>query len=77
MTRRYRPAGEPDPAALPTAVNGQPAVGCYIWDDDAGCYVASVLDVLTLRDNRIAAVTAFLTPEVLAEVGLPERLPAV
>jgi RNA polymerase sigma-70 factor, ECF subfamily len=61
---------------VPAVVNGQQAVGCYEWDDEAGCYVGAVLDVLTLRDDRIAAVTAFLDPRVLAEVGLPERLPA-
>src|ERR671923_2274500 len=37
---------------LATHANGQLAVGCYIWDDDAGAYAAHVIDVLTLRGDR-------------------------
>jgi RNA polymerase sigma-70 factor (ECF subfamily) len=42
--------------------NGQVAVCCYRYED--GRYVPSVLDVLTIRGDRIAAVTAFVTPEI-------------
>jgi RNA polymerase sigma-70 factor, ECF subfamily len=45
------------------SANGQLAVGCYILDPGRGRYVASVLDVLTLDGDRIAAVDAFLTEE--------------
>jgi RNA polymerase sigma-70 factor, ECF subfamily len=58
---------------LATRANGQLAVGCYAWDDDRGAYVASVLDVLTLRGDRIAAITAFLDPTLFAAFGLPEE----
>jgi RNA polymerase sigma-70 factor (ECF subfamily) len=58
-----------------TRANGQPAVGCYSWDEARGAYVASVLDVLTLRGERIAAVTAFLDPGVFPRFGLPPELP--
>ena len=34
-----------------------------------------MIDVLTLSGARIAAVTAFLTPEVYRRFGLPESLP--
>jgi len=74
---------------LPTRANGQLAVGCYILDRDRGDYAAGVIDVLTLDGDRIAAVTGFVTfdvvdlpegrqvtaPEVFARFGLPARLP--
>jgi RNA polymerase sigma-70 factor, ECF subfamily len=60
---------------VPAQANGQPAVGCYRWDADRGAYVAAVLDVLTLDGGRIAAVTAFVTPDVFRRFGLPEELP--
>ena len=50
-------------------VNGQLAVGCYLYDDALGRYVGFVLDVLTLEGEKIAAVTAFLA----AEAAEPER----
>nr|WP_217924023.1 sigma-70 family RNA polymerase sigma factor [Miltoncostaea oceani] len=83
MTVRWRHA--------PTRVNGQLALGCYGWDASRGRYVAAVLDVITLRGDRIAAVDAFGTAEaftclatgatpippspLLAAAGLPETLP--
>jgi RNA polymerase sigma-70 factor, ECF subfamily len=59
---------------VPARANGQLAVGCYIWDQDRACYAASVLDVLTLRGDRIAAITAFIEPELFAAFGLPESV---
>jgi RNA polymerase sigma-70 factor (ECF subfamily) len=56
---------------LPARANGQVAVGCYRLDPATGIYHAMVLDVLTLRGERIAAVTAFVTPALLASFGLP------
>jgi RNA polymerase sigma-70 factor (ECF subfamily) len=61
---------------LPSHANGQPAVGCYLWDADKGSYVAAVLDVLSLRGARIAEVTGFVTPDVFPRFGLPEEVPA-
>ena len=40
--------------------NGQPAFGCYTWDDDEEAYLPFCLDVLTLDGGRIADVTAFV-----------------
>jgi RNA polymerase sigma-70 factor, ECF subfamily len=59
-----------------TVANGQPAVGCYIWDPQQQAYMAKVLDVLTLRGERIAAVTAFIDSRLFRRFGLPEVLPA-
>jgi RNA polymerase sigma-70 factor (ECF subfamily) len=61
---------------LPIRANGQLAVGCYIWDAERGDFEAGVIDVLTLRGDRIAEVTAFPAGERFARFGLPERLPA-
>jgi len=61
---------------LPARANGQPAVGCYAWDEREGAYVATALDVLTLEDARIVAVMGFVDPRAVAVCGLPARLPA-
>jgi RNA polymerase sigma-70 factor (ECF subfamily) len=77
---------------VPTRANGQLAVGCYVFDEQRGCYVIAVLDVLTLRGELVDDVTAFLapwlfarfgdgvegvmTPAMFARFGLAEQLPA-
>jgi RNA polymerase sigma-70 factor, ECF subfamily len=35
-----------------------------------------VLQVLTLRDDRIEEITGFVSPELFAHFGLPDSLPA-
>jgi RNA polymerase sigma-70 factor (ECF subfamily) len=77
LTRRWR--------HLPTRANGQLAVGCYMYSEEAGCYKGGVIDVLTLAGagspGRISAVTAFVLSEeadpagTLARFGLPASLP--
>ena len=42
-----------------TTANGQPAIGFYAWDDDAGAYLPFALNVLTLRGDKVADVVAF------------------
>ncbi|MFC5140839.1 sigma-70 family RNA polymerase sigma factor [Actinomycetospora rhizophila] len=62
---------------VPARANGQLAVGCYTWDEDAQVWRGMVLDVLTLAtDGRIAEVTAFIGAEHVARAGLPATLPA-
>jgi RNA polymerase sigma-70 factor (ECF subfamily) len=77
---------------VPTRANGQLAVGCYVFNEERGCFVIAVLDVLTLRGELVDDVTAFLapwlfqrfgdgvdgvmTPDVFARFGLAEELPA-
>jgi len=76
---------------VPTRASGHLAVGCYAWDPTRGAFVGQVLDVLTLRGERIAAVDGFATADVFrrlagpgpplvassvfARFGLPEALP--
>jgi RNA polymerase sigma-70 factor (ECF subfamily) len=52
-----------------TSANGQLAVGCYAYYQDRGCYLGSVVDVLTLEGDRIAAVTGFQAAEQLRSFG--------
>jgi RNA polymerase sigma-70 factor, ECF subfamily len=61
---------------ISTRANGQPAVAGYLWDERTGQYAAHGLDVLTLRGDRIAAVTAFLGAEFVHGLGLPHHLPS-
>ena len=61
---------------LPTRANGQLAFGAYRWDAKAGCHRAAVLDVVTLREDRVEAITAFWGYESLAAFGLPSALRA-
>ncbi len=56
-----------------TRANGQLAVGCYTFHAERGCYVADVLDVLTLDDEQIAGVSAFITAELLRSSGHDSR----
>lgn len=60
---------------LPTSANGQLAVACYSWQPEAGAYVAHVIDVLTVRGQRISAVCGFVMPELFARFGLPLTVP--
>jgi len=61
---------------LPVRANGQQAVACYIWEEQAEAYVGRIIDVLTLRGDKIAAVTAFIDSGLFPRFGLPEVLPA-
>jgi RNA polymerase sigma-70 factor (ECF subfamily) len=57
-----------------TRANGQPALGAYALDDAGRAYLPIALDVLTLRDDLIADVTAFRSPSVFARFGLPAEV---
>ena len=52
-------------------------MGCYRWVEERGCYVGEIVDVLTLRGDRIVDVTAFVTPAILPSFGLPGGARAV
>ena len=58
---------------LPTTANGQLAFGTYLWDETVGQYVPGGLDVLTIRNGRVAEVTAFLTSD-LTRFRLPTHI---
>ena len=54
-----------------TSANGQPALGTYRIQGATGVYVPIALDVLTLRGELIADVTAFREPATFARFDLP------
>jgi RNA polymerase sigma-70 factor (ECF subfamily) len=60
---------------VPTRANTQPAFGLYVSDQHAPVAHAAGLIVLTLRGDRIAAVTFFQDISVLPRFGLPRTLP--
>lgn len=49
----------------PARANGQLAVGGYVYDEDLGSFIPASIDVLTLDGDKIAAVTGFLTADLL------------
>ena len=48
-------------AHAPAFASGQAAVGSYTWDQASGAYLPFALDMLTLRGDRIAEITSFIT----------------
>jgi RNA polymerase sigma-70 factor, ECF subfamily len=60
---------------IPTSANGQAAVGCYLWNNDADAHLSWSINVLTLRGEQIAEITSFIGPEHFAPFGLPASLP--
>ena len=62
----------------PVGANGQPAVASYLRAHDAPAgspYDAWSINVLTLRHDRISAITSFVDAEHFATFGLPASLP--
>jgi RNA polymerase sigma-70 factor (ECF subfamily) len=59
---------------LPTAANGQPALAIYRRAEGA-IRRAYGVQVLTLRESRVAGAVTFLDPGLLAAFGLPPELP--
>ena len=58
----------------PAGVNGQLAFGHYLWRPETSTYVGHGVNVVTLRDDRIADVTTFLEPELFARLELPAEI---
>jgi RNA polymerase sigma-70 factor (TIGR02960 family) len=59
---------------VPTRANGQPAFGCYLRDAQAPIAHAYGLMVLTVRGDRVAAITGFPDTSVFRSFGLPRTL---
>ena len=58
---------------LPARANGQPAFGTYRLDVHQDLFVPGGLDVVAVRDGRIAEVVSFLDAD-LTEFGLPAAM---
>jgi RNA polymerase sigma-70 factor, ECF subfamily len=52
----------------PVRANGQVAVGSYLFDPAKGKHMAAVIDVFTLDDAGIAAVTSFMAADLFTEL---------
>jgi len=57
-----------------TRANGQLAFGHYLLDEASGRYLAISLDILTLRNDRIAEITAFVLPDSFGPFRLGSHL---
>ncbi|HWZ93077.1 MAG TPA: RNA polymerase subunit sigma-70 [Polyangiaceae bacterium] len=55
---------------IPTEANGLPALAAYRRGED-GSFTPFAIHVLSLRDDRIDAITAFLDPRLFERFGLP------
>jgi RNA polymerase sigma-70 factor, ECF subfamily len=72
--RAYNAEGNRRVRVLPAHANGQPAIATYAWNDVAGAYLPTVLQVLTFAGERVAEITGFVDPTVFPGFGLPESL---
>ncbi|MBF5031797.1 MULTISPECIES: RNA polymerase subunit sigma-70 [unclassified Micromonospora] len=61
--------------AVPTAVNRQPAVAFYLWQDGVGAYLPLTVDALRVTGGAITEIVTFHADR-FPRLGLPERLPA-
>jgi RNA polymerase sigma-70 factor (ECF subfamily) len=59
---------------LPARANGQLAFGHYLWDRERETLRPHGVNVLALRGERIAEITAFLDPEAFGRFGLPDEI---
>jgi RNA polymerase sigma-70 factor (ECF subfamily) len=59
---------------IPTSANGQPALAAYTWDEQTATFMPHSLSVLTLRESKIEAITAFMTPDPLAHLDVPSSI---
>lgn len=58
-----------------TAVNRQPAVAFYLWNEQQDAYLPLTIDVLRITDGAITEVVIFHADRFV-RLGLPDRLPA-
>ena len=61
---------------VPTRANNQPAYGYYLPDPNANVHRASGILVLSVRADRISAITRFGDRSLLARFGLPRTVPS-
>jgi RNA polymerase sigma-70 factor, ECF subfamily len=74
--RLYNAEGRRRVRVVPTRASGQPAFGTYSWDPERERYMPTVLQVITLRGDRIEEITGFVQPALFAGFGLPDSLGA-
>ena len=60
---------------MPTAVNRQPAVAFYLWQERENAYLPLTIDTLRIVAGEITEIVTFHDDQFL-RLGLPDRLPA-
>jgi hypothetical protein len=60
----------------PDARERAAGVGTYSWDPERERYPPTVLQVVTLREGRVAEIMGFVAPELFPRFGLPDSLAA-
>lgn len=61
---------------VPIMANGQLAFACYQGSTEGSPFRLGAINVIGLRNGRIAEIIGFLDPEVHTFFGLPRELPA-
>lgn len=61
---------------LPSHASGQIAFACYLVSEETGAYEWHSMEVISIRDDRIAEIVAFIDPEGFAMFGLPATVDA-
>ncbi|MDD9350521.1 RNA polymerase subunit sigma-70 [Mumia sp.] len=61
--------------ALPTAVNRQPALAAYLWQETENAYLPLTIDVLRISGGKVTEITIFHADQ-FPLLGLPDRLQA-
>jgi RNA polymerase sigma-70 factor, ECF subfamily len=59
---------------VPVRANGQLAFGEYSWDAELETFRPHSINVLTLEEEGIAEITAFLDAELIPQFGLPDEI---
>jgi RNA polymerase sigma-70 factor (ECF subfamily) len=59
----------------PLEANGQPAFACYALEPGTERFRLGAINVLGLREGRIAEIAGFLDPELHRRLGVPAELP--
>ena len=59
---------------VPTSANGQPAFATYSWDEQTAAFMPHSLSVLTLREDKVEEITAFMTPDPFPHLNLPASI---
>ncbi|HEY6556135.1 MAG TPA: RNA polymerase subunit sigma-70 [Polyangiaceae bacterium] len=68
-------AGQPGARRITrTAANGQPALAYYRSDGDGQPYLLRAIQVLAIRDGKVATIDHFTAKEVLAAFELPAQI---
>lgn len=59
---------------VPTSANGRPAVLNYLRPADSGTFAALSIDVLHIRDDRLATINCFLDTHLAKAFGYPPMI---